>query len=75
MIMWPARATISRGTHGRWRSLRRWLFLGLFSGAMLLGQVASAAGSAVQGAVVDMDAILVGVITLAIFLWIYSMIA
>ena len=60
---------------GRWRSLRRWLFLGVFSGAMLLGQVALAAGSAVQGTVVDVDAALVGVITLAIFLWIYSMIA
>jgi len=55
--------------------LRRWLFLGVFSGAMLLGQVALAAGSTVQGTVVDMDAALIGVITLAIFLWIYSMIA
>ncbi len=55
--------------------MRRWLFLGVFSGAMLLGQVALAAGSAVQGTVVDMDAALVGVVTLAIFLWIYSMIA
>jgi hypothetical protein len=55
--------------------LRRWLFLGVFSGAMLLGQVALAAQNAVQGFVVDMDAVLVGVITLAIFLWIYSMIA
>ncbi len=55
--------------------MRRWLFLGVLSGAMMLSQVAFAAGSAVQGAVVDMDAVLVGVITVAVFLWIYSMIA
>ncbi len=55
--------------------MRRWLFLGVFSGAMMLGQVALAAGSAVQGTVVDLDAVLVGVITLAIFLWIYSLIS
>lgn len=54
---------------------RRGLFLGVFLGAMLLGQGALAAGSAVQAGVVDVDAALVGVITLAIFLWIYSMIA
>ena len=55
--------------------LRRWLFFGVLSGAMMLSQVAFAAGSAVQGVVVDMDALLVGVITVAVFLWIYSMIA
>ena len=75
MTMWRTRVTMSGRTHGRWRSLRRWLFLGVLSGAMMLGQVAFAAGSAVQGTVVDMDAVLVGVITLAVFLWIYSMIA
>lgn len=66
---------VRRTPHGGWRSLRRWLFLGVFSGAMMLGQVALAAGSAVQGAVVDMDAVLVGVITLAVFFWIYSLIS
>ncbi len=75
MSIWRISVTMCVGTHGGWRSLRRWLFLGVFSGAMMLGQVALAAGSAVQGAVVNMDAVLVGVITLAIFLWIYSMIA
>ena len=56
-------------------SLRRWLFGMVFLLAMGLGQVAMAASASTPYASPGVIAILVGVLTIAVFLWIYSFIA
>lgn len=55
--------------------MRRWLFGAAFLLAMGLSQVALAAPLHPVGSMVGVDAILIGVITLAAFLWMYSFIA
>lgn len=55
-------------------SVRRWLFGAAFLLAMGLSQVALAAPLHPIGSMVGVDAILIGVITLAAFLWMYSFI-
>jgi len=55
--------------------MRRWLFLGVLALAMLPGQGVLAASLGPHTSMVNLDAVLVGVITIAVFLWIYSMIA
>lgn len=62
-------------TFGGGLPLRRWLFGAAFSLAMGLSQVAFAASLRPVSSIVDIDAILIGVITLAAFLWMYSFIA
>lgn len=56
-------------------ALRRWLFGIVFTAAMALGQVALAASKASNVASPAVGAIIIGVLTIAIFLWIYSLIA
>ena len=55
--------------------LRRWLFTLVFFASMAFGQVAMAATENSPYASPGVIFILVGVLTVAIFLWIYSFIA
>lgn len=55
--------------------LRRWLFTVVFFASMALGQVTLAAYQHAPYASSGTIFILVGVLTIAIFLWIYSFIA
>ena len=55
--------------------MRRWLFTLVFFASMALGQVAMAATENSPYASPGVIFILVGVLTVAIFLWIYSFIA
>ncbi len=55
--------------------LRRWLFGIVFILAMAFGQVAMAAYENAPYASPGVIAILIGVLTVAVFLWIYSFIA
>ncbi len=74
MSLWTFSDTIRFGVQ-EVGDLRRWLFGIVFLVAMSLGQVALAASDKTPTGSPGVIAILVGVITVAVFLWIYSFIA
>lgn len=55
--------------------MRRWLFGAAFTLAMGLSQVALAAPLHPVSSTVGVDAVIIGVLTVAVFLWLYSLIA